>query len=129
MSCARSRGIASTRRVTTGCSTWATTKWWALLVREPSLGSRPPPCPLSGPQRADWEKEFRAGMALEDSGQWSAALSAYERALGIDSSFAELAYRRAHCQLELGAAPAALRNYERARDLDTLRFRADTRIN
>lgn len=58
--------------------------------------------PDLGPaDKAEWDKLFQAGD--------------YHAAAKLDDSFAELQFR--------------LGQYERARDLDTLRFRADSRIN
>ena len=53
----------------------------------------------------------------------------YLTAAGIDNTYAELHFRIARCQWALGDFAAAKRHYIQARDLDTLRFRADSRIN
>ena len=59
----------------------------------------------------------------------SAALVEYERALKLDDQHAELLFRIARCQLVLSRFDEARKCFERARDLDTLRFRSDSEVN
>ena len=84
---------------------------------------------LTPERAAEWERLFRAGIAREQAREYAAALAQYEPAGKIDDDFAELRFRMGRCHLALGRAEDARRNFEWARDLDTLRFRADTRIN
>jgi tetratricopeptide (TPR) repeat protein len=56
-------------------------------------------------------------------------LKSYNSAAHLDDQYAELQFRIARCDWNLGAFAAAKEHFERARDLDTLRFRADSRIN
>ncbi|MCL5280106.1 MAG: tetratricopeptide repeat protein, partial [Planctomycetes bacterium] len=53
----------------------------------------------------------------------------YLQAAEIDDSYAELQFRLARCYQRAGDYENARDRYVRARDLDALRFRADTRIN
>ena len=69
------------------------------------------------------------GALLEAEGRCREALPDYLAAAAIDNTFAELEYRRARCAYAQGDYGIAAAGYARARDLDTLRFRADTRID
>lgn len=76
-----------------------------------------------------WQTCYRAGRDLEALERWREADDQYIRAAAIDDRYADLHFRRGRCALALGDSSSALRHYETARDLDTLRFRADSRIN
>jgi tetratricopeptide (TPR) repeat protein len=78
---------------------------------------------------ARWEELYRQGVRLEGKGRWADAADALRRASEIDAGHAEVAYRRARCAERLGRLDEAKRRFREARDLDTLRFRADARIN
>ena len=78
---------------------------------------------------AEWEKRLAQGGAAEEQGRFGEALSAYRQAGRIDGEFAELAFRRARCELELKEAALAETAFRLALDLDTLRFRADSPLN
>lgn len=76
-----------------------------------------------------WSDLVQQGMALEDAGSYAQALKQYLAAAEIDPDYAELQFRIARCLWALGDFAAAQERFVRAQDLDTLRFRADTRIN
>lgn len=80
-------------------------------------------------QLAEWQKFFFAGMQAQAAGDFAAALGDFHKAAEIDDGFAELAFQLARCEMELKQNAAAESNFRLARDLDTLRFRADSRIN
>ena len=84
---------------------------------------------LSGVQKAQWESLMSSGSDLEVSGDSVQALAKYRQAAEIDNTYAALAFRMARCYFTLGQVAAAGDEYARARDLDALRFRADTSIN
>jgi tetratricopeptide (TPR) repeat protein len=71
----------------------------------------------------------KQGDALEKTGNFAEARKTYSAAARIDDQFAELHFRMARCQWALLDFVSAKQNYIQARDLDTLRFRADSRIN
>jgi tetratricopeptide (TPR) repeat protein len=93
--------------------------------------------PLSSLHRADqglekldeWQKWFSAGTNAQSAGRFAEALSNFRKAGEIDETFAELAFQQARCELELKQSTPADTDFRRARDLDTLRFRADSLIN
>jgi len=84
---------------------------------------------LASTQLAEWDSIYREGIAHEAAGRWAEALSRYEAAAQVDGEFAELHYRWGRCGLALGNAEDARAHFERARDLDALRFRTDGRLN
>lgn len=76
-----------------------------------------------------WEGLVQRGAALESAGGHAEALKLYLAAANIDDHYAELQFRIARCLWMLGDYPAAREHFLRAQDLDTLRFRADSRMN
>jgi len=84
---------------------------------------------LNPEQLRAWDSEFGVGREAERQGRTADALLAYQRVAQIDPDYAELVFRRARCELAQGDAVAARKDFVRARDLDTLRFRADTELN
>lgn len=84
---------------------------------------------LSADALNSWSSLVQQGRALENSAAYAEALKLYASAAQIDDQFAELQFRIAHCYWALGDFSAAKDHYVRARDLDTLRFRADSHIN
>ena len=76
-----------------------------------------------------WSALVRQGADLESARQYSEALQAYLAATRIDGQYAELEFRIARTSWMLGDYPGAKTHFLRARDLDSLRFRADSKIN
>ena len=76
-----------------------------------------------------WEALYRDGVALESEGELEEALRLYLDAEAIDGEFAELQFRLGRVYRGLGDDGQSRARLVRARDLDALRFRADTRIN
>lgn len=84
---------------------------------------------LSTPELTAWEALYRAGGELEAAQKWQEAAETFEAAAAIDDRFAELQFRLGQCLLKLGRLTDARTCLELARDLDGLRFRADSTIN
>lgn len=80
-------------------------------------------------QLAEWTHLFAEGRDLQCSGDFEAALARYEQARQTDSRYADLSFCMGTCLLALGRADEAKPLLLEARDLDTLRFRADSPIN
>ncbi|HXH08104.1 MAG TPA: tetratricopeptide repeat protein, partial [Vicinamibacterales bacterium] len=78
--------------------------------------------------RARWERLRGEGDAALARGTPLEAAKAFEAALAIDDRVADLHFRLGRALLQAGEAKGAERHFRRARDLDLLRFRADTRI-
>ena len=79
--------------------------------------------------RRDWQLNYDAGIQAQAEHRISEAIAAYEAAVQIDAGHAELAYRFAQVLDLAGHAREARQWFARARDSDTRRFRADSRIN
>lgn len=84
---------------------------------------------LDAAARRDWGQWFARGVKAETERRFADALAAYQQAAQYDADFAELAFRRARCELALDQTAVAQADFRLARDLDTLRFRADSRLN
>lgn len=80
-------------------------------------------------QLREWESLVRRGDELKSGHSDAEALKLYLRAMNIDDQYAELEFRIAQCLRSLGDSQSARDHFVRARDLDTLRFRADSKIN
>jgi tetratricopeptide (TPR) repeat protein len=76
-----------------------------------------------------WEGLVHRGADLESAGSYAEALKLYLSAADIDPQYAELQFRIARCLWALGDFARAKERFVRAQDLDTLRFRADSRLN
>ena len=76
-----------------------------------------------------WNSLVAQGAVSEANQSYEEALKNYTAARQMDDQYAELEFRIARCYTRLGNFPAAKEHYTRARDLDVLRFRADSRIN
>jgi tetratricopeptide (TPR) repeat protein len=84
---------------------------------------------FGGERQVAWEKLFSEGATAESAGRFAEATNFYSQAAQLDRAFAELHFRLGRCLSALGSHDDAKRSFEMARDLDTLRFRADSRIN
>jgi tetratricopeptide (TPR) repeat protein len=76
-----------------------------------------------------WSSLVQQGNSLEAALSYADALKSYFSAARIDDDYAELEFRIARCLWNLGDYKSAKEHFLRARDLDTLRFRADSKIN
>jgi hypothetical protein len=78
---------------------------------------------------AEWTRHFEEGRELQETGHWALAAESFRLASKIDAKFAELNYRLGECYWQLEKYPAARLCLALARENDSLRFRADDRIN
>ena len=84
---------------------------------------------LSQEQLDQWRAFTQAGTESFRMEDWDDAVTNFQAALEIDSGYADTHFRLATAFDNLGKFQAAKTHYERALDLDALRFRADTKIN
>jgi tetratricopeptide (TPR) repeat protein len=84
---------------------------------------------LSEREKMRWDELYRDGVALLEDGLYREASVQFLEAEKIDDSYADLHFLLGRCYRGMGDHPNARRSYLLARDLDTLRFRADSRIN
>ena len=81
------------------------------------------------PRRGQWEGHLADGLTYMDEGKTARALEEYRAAAEFDPLYAEEHFRLGQCLLALKHTDDAAQSFRRARDLDALIFRADTRIN
>ena len=84
---------------------------------------------LGDSDRQRWEALVQQGAAFEESHDPAQAYERYAEAEKLDNLYAELEFRMARTLLALGHRDEAKKYFSNARDLDTLRFRADSRTN
>jgi tetratricopeptide (TPR) repeat protein len=84
---------------------------------------------LSGPDKAKWEQLYQLGIKAQTASQAQEAAEQFQAASQIDDRFADLRFRQGECALTLGKIPEAQGQFQAACDLDTLRFRCDSRLN
>ena len=84
---------------------------------------------LSEPDRRKWEELSRLGTQAQAAGRISEAVAQFQAAEQLDDTSAELQFRLGRCRLALGDVSGAQKALSAARDLDTLRFRCDSRLN
>jgi tetratricopeptide (TPR) repeat protein len=84
---------------------------------------------LADSAKAQWEQLHQAGVAAENSGKFSEAEARFQAAAAIDGTVAELQFHLGRCALALRNVTEAQARFAGARDLDTLRFRCDSRLN
>ncbi|HRS71317.1 MAG TPA: tetratricopeptide repeat protein [Anaerohalosphaeraceae bacterium] len=84
---------------------------------------------LTKAQLQEWETLYQEGIDYETAGQHQSAVEKYHAAEQIDPTFADLQFRLGRCYWLAGNFTAAKNHYRSAVEYDTLRFRADARIN
>ena len=84
---------------------------------------------LTDAEKKSWDEIYQRGIQYETNGNFAEAVKLYLKAAEIDDRYANLHFRLARCYWEMGEYDKARAGYVLARELDTLRFRADTRIN
>jgi len=84
---------------------------------------------LTPAEMKKWDDIYRQGTEFELKGDYADAVENYLEAAKIDDHYADLQFRLGRCYWDSAEYEKARERYIRARELDTLRFRADTRIN
>ncbi len=84
---------------------------------------------LQGSRQAEWERRFQTGLTNLERGDFTQALEQYRAAAQLSPLYAEGHFRLGQCLLEMTNTGAAAQSFRRARDSDSLLFRADTAIN
>lgn len=84
---------------------------------------------LTEAKKKKWNDIYQQGVTKEAGGDYADAIQRYLEAAEIDDHYADLQYRLGRCFWAMGEYEKARDRFINARDLDTLRFRADTRIN
>lgn len=84
---------------------------------------------LSESDLGHWQSLYQQGITHQQNDAFSNALNSYREALAIDNTYAELHFRVGRCLEKMQIYDAAKLAYQAALQYDTLRFRADRRIN
>lgn len=84
---------------------------------------------LAAEDLARWQRHYESAVTLQNEGEYTHAIKAYLAGAAIDDMFADMHFRLARCLEATQAFDQAKEHYRRARDVDVVRFRADTRIN
>ncbi|MDD5327722.1 MAG: tetratricopeptide repeat protein [Phycisphaerae bacterium] len=84
---------------------------------------------LSETEKKKWDEIYQQAIIYESAGDYTKAVESYLAAGEIDDCYADLQFRLGRCYCEMNEYDKAKQRYTKARELDTLRFRADTRIN
>ena len=84
---------------------------------------------LPAGELSQWDNFYQAGVRAQEAGRAAEAIDSFRQAVKTDDTYAEAHFRWGQCSLALGQDAEASRQFALACDLDTLRFRADSRIN
>ncbi|MBL9139576.1 MAG: tetratricopeptide repeat protein [Verrucomicrobiales bacterium] len=84
---------------------------------------------LTDAQRADWQRHFEAGCAILTNAPDPATTQALQQAATLDPAFAATEFLRGCLALAGSNLVQATEHFERARDLDTIPLRTDSRLN
>lgn len=84
---------------------------------------------LSSDTLKKWDNLYNEGLSFQKKNNFKEAISSYKKAIEIDDEHADLYFNLAECNYKINDFVSAKENFIKARDLDTLRFRADTEIN
>jgi tetratricopeptide (TPR) repeat protein len=77
----------------------------------------------------DWDELYQQGAGYETDSNYAEAVQRYLAAAEIDDQYADLQFRLGRCFWAMGEYDKSKEKYIQSRELDTLRFRADNRIN
>ena len=84
---------------------------------------------LSASDLQTWQGLWQRGWEASARQDYEAAAQAWRQAAGLDDSYADLRFAQANAARLLARNEGVLEEYRAARDLDTLRFRCDRRLN
>lgn len=80
-------------------------------------------------EKQSWQQIYQKGIDYQTDKQYTQAIKTYLAAAEIDETFADLQFRLGECYWESDNYDIAKQYYLKACQYDTLRFRADVRIN
>ena len=98
------------------------------LKDNPPFGSLHP-ADLSPTEIEKWQAAYQEGINHETAGAYDKALESCLAAAEIEDGYADLQYRLGKYYWAVAEYEKARDRYIQARDMDTLRFRADSRMN
>ncbi len=84
---------------------------------------------FSDSESKEWASLFEEAQALIEAKRYTEALTLIEECESLDDSHAQLAYEKGRALMGLGKTKDSRLSFIKARNLDELRFRADTALN
>jgi tetratricopeptide (TPR) repeat protein len=84
---------------------------------------------LNAEDLAKWESLYQNGIKMEANKLWPEAIVQFESAAQIDDRYADLQFHLGRCYASADEFSKARASFVLARDLDALRFRADSHID
>jgi tetratricopeptide (TPR) repeat protein len=84
---------------------------------------------ITGEEKSEWQALFDDGLRAVEAKDDAMAETKFRAALALDDHFAELHFQLGRLCLRQNRAPEAKEFFQQALDLDTLRFRTDSRLN
>ena len=84
---------------------------------------------LSGADKAKWAAFYQVGIKAQAAGNAGDAADQFQAAAQIDDGFAGAAFSPGRMRAGAGPNAAGAAAFQAARDLDTLRFRCDSKLN
>ncbi len=84
---------------------------------------------ISAEDLSIWKKYYQKAIYLIEEAQYDSAIRLLKIANNIDNTYAKLHFRLGNCYWKVERYELAKQSYIKARELDTLRFRADSNIN
>ncbi|MBN2271552.1 MAG: tetratricopeptide repeat protein [Sedimentisphaerales bacterium] len=84
---------------------------------------------LGDTEKGKWDELYEQAIERETAQKYGEGAELFLAAGRIDDSYADLAFRLGRCYWWMGQYDKARASYIKALELDTLRFRADNRIN
>ena len=87
------------------------------------------PSSMSEDIRKAWQDHYDQGVQLKQVGLLSEAFLKFQEAESVFADHADLQFHLGQCLVQLGTPEEAHGHFQRAKELDSLRFRADDRLN
>jgi tetratricopeptide (TPR) repeat protein len=84
---------------------------------------------LQGSKLEEWEKVYQKGITNAEHGKWTDSIREFTQAATLSLNNAEADFRLGQSFLAVTNLKAARQSFEQARDLDSLPFRADSKLN
>ncbi|MGO8930661.1 MAG: tetratricopeptide repeat protein [Limisphaerales bacterium] len=84
---------------------------------------------LDGSKLGEWERVYQAGVTNAEHGNPAESIRGFEEATRLSPNYADAYFRLGQSILAVTNFEAARRSFGQARDLDSLPFRADSKIN
>jgi tetratricopeptide (TPR) repeat protein len=84
---------------------------------------------LDGSKLGEWERVYQAGVTNAEHGNLAEAIRGFEEATRLSPNYADAYFRLGQSSLAETNFEAARRSFGQALDLDSLPFRADSKIN